>query len=329
MKLTSSSLSATAQAHPNIAFIKYWGNRDQDLRLPASSSLSMNLASLHSRTTVHFDPSLHKDHLLLNGETASSGQQRRVSAFLDLVRAMASIQTKARVSSENNFPSSAGIASSSSAFAALALAASTAAGLRLDERALSRLARRGSGSAARSVPGGFVVWQASDKDGDSFGASIAPPEHWALVDCIAIVSEGEKVTGSTEGHKLAATSPLQAARLAGAAQRLELCTRIVLDRDFSILADLVELDCHLMQAVMMTSHPPLHYWMPASLAIMEAVRGWRRDGLPVCYTLDAGPNVHVLCPAGEADRLSSRLEEIPGVIRVLRAGPGGPAHLID
>jgi diphosphomevalonate decarboxylase len=174
-----------------------------------------------------------------------------------------------------------------------------------------------------------VGWQASDKDGDSFGASIAPPEHWALVDCIAIVSEGEKATGSTQGHKLAATSPFQAARLAGAAQRFDLCKKIILDRDFLALADLVELDCHLMHAVMMTSLPPLHYWMPASLAIMEAVRGWRRDGLPVCYTLDAGPNVHVLCPAGEADRLSALLVEVPGVIRVLRAGPGGPAHIID
>jgi len=319
----------TAVSHPNIAFIKYWGNRNDELRLPASSSLSMNLAGLQTRTAVEFDSSLRNDTLLINRDTASQDQQRRVSDFLDLVRQLASIKTKARITTESNFPSGAGIASSSSAFAALALAASTAAGLSLDEQSLSRLARRGSGSAARSVPSGFVVWQTSDKDGDSFGVSIAPPEHWALVDCIAIVSEREKAIGSTEGHKLAATSTLQAARLAGAPHRLELCTKTILDRDFSTLADLIELDCHLMHAVMMTSHPPLHYWMPASLAIMEAVRGWRRDGLSVCYTLDAGPNVHVLCPAGEADHLCARLEGIPGVIRVLRAGPGGPARIID
>jgi diphosphomevalonate decarboxylase len=122
---------------------------------------------------------------------------------------------------------------------------------------------------------------------------------------------------------------LQAARLAGAAQRLDLCQKAILDRNFSAFADLVELDCHLMHAVMMTSRPPLHYWLPASLAIMDAVRGWRAAGLSVCYTLDAGPNVHVLCPANEAESVFARLREIPDVIRVLRATPGGPVRLLD
>lgn len=289
----------------------------------------MNLGGLHTRSAVDFDPSLQNDTLLLNEKAASPDQLFRVSNFLDLVRQLANIQTKARVTSENNFPSGAGIASSSSAFAALALAASAAAGLHLDEPALSRLARRGSGSAARSVHSGFVVWQAADRDDDSFGSSIAPPEHWDLVDCIAVVSEGHKAIGSTEGHKLAATSPLQAARLAGAAQRLDLCQKAILERDFSTFADLVELDCHLMHAVMMTSRPPLHYWLPASLAIMDAVRTWRAGGLPVCYTLDAGPNVHVLCPASDAETVLARLREIPGVIRLLRSTPGGPARLLD
>ena len=327
--MTAIPFSATAIAHPNIAFVKYWGNRDIKLRLPASSSLSMNLAGLHTRTTVQFDPSLQTDTLLINGEAPPQDQQHRVSEFLNLVRNMAKIRTKARVSSENDFPNGAGIASSSSAFAALALAASAAAGLRLDERGLSTLARRGSGSAARSIPSGFVVWQAADQDRNSYGVSIAPPEHWGLADCIAIVSEEHKAVGSAEGHKLAATSPLQAARLAGAVQRLELCRKAILDRDFSGFADLVELDCHLMHAVMMTSRPPLHYWMPASLAIMAAVRDWRKAGLSVCYTLDAGPNVHVLCTDREAETVAAHLEKIPGVIRVLRANPGGPARLVN
>ena len=324
----SGSLSATALAHPNIAFIKYWGNQDDDLRLPASSSLSMNLGDLTTRTAVQFDPSLEQDLLLLNGQTARSDQLQRVAHFLDLVRLLAGTQTKAHVASESNFPSGAGIASSSSAFAALALAASTAAGLSLDEPALSRLARRGSGSAARSVPSGFVEWQASDHDVTSFGISIASPEHWPLVDCIAVVSEGHKTIGSSLGHSLAASSPLQAARLASSEQRLELCRQAILERDFAALADLVEEDCHLMHAVMMTSRPRLNYWLPASLAIMHAVRAWRDAGLSACYTLDAGPNVHVLCPAGEADTVAARLVQIPGVLRVLKSKPGGPAHLV-
>ncbi|MEX1248155.1 MAG: diphosphomevalonate decarboxylase [Anaerolineales bacterium] len=324
----SSRESQSAIAHPNIAFIKYWGNRDERLRLPANGSLSMNLDSLHTRTTVRFDATLQQDRLVLNGQELAPPRNQRVSTFLDLVRGVAGIKERAEVVSENNFPSSAGIASSSSAFAALALAAGAAAGLDLDEKALSRLARRGSGSASRSVPGGFVEWRAADRDEDSSAVSVAPAGHWALSDCIAILSEEPKATGSSQGHRLAETSPLQSARLAGAPKRLETCRRAILERDFSALAEAAELDCHLMHAVMMTSQPALHYWLAGSVAVMNEVRAWRAAGVPVFYTLDAGPNVHVFCPETEAEKVAGYLQEIPGVQRVLRSGPGGPAHLI-
>lgn len=320
--------SATALAHPNIALIKYWGNRDDGLRLPANSSLSMNLSDLHTIATVQFDRGRVKDEFLFNGGEAAHEQTARVSQFLDLVRQMASSSEFARVESQNNFPSGAGIASSSSAFAALALAASSAAGLSLDEQTLSRLARRGSGSASRSVPGGFVEWRAADKDEESYAFSIAPEDHWDLVDCITIVSEQHKSVGSTQGHSLAATSPLQAARLQGAEARLDMGRAAVMNRDFQALAQVVELDCHMMHAVMMTSQPALHYWLPATVAVIQAVREWRSSGLEVCYTLDAGPNVHVLCPAHGAERVSRQLHQINGVIRVLSSRPGGPARSI-
>jgi len=318
---------AAALAHPNIALIKYWGNRDEALRLPSNGSISMNLDGLSTRTRVEFDASLRGDRLELNGKAARGAALQRVRALLDLVRAMAGRKECAAVVSENNFPSGAGIASSASAFAALALAASKAAGLDLSERERSRLARRGSGSAARSIPGGFVEWQAGSGDEDSFAFSIAPPGHWELADCIAVVSSAHKQTGSTEGHALAGTSPLQAARLAGAPRRLEACRRAILERDFNALAAIVELDSDLMHAVMMTSTPGLHYWRPASLAVMDAVRQWRGDGLPACYSLDAGPNVHVLCPAKETQTVAARLGKITGVRDVLVAGVGGAAQL--
>jgi diphosphomevalonate decarboxylase len=321
--------TATAVAHPNIAFIKYWGNRDQGLRLPSNSSLSMNLSSLQTQTTVDFDPQLKSDQLQLNNKDALPEQVQRVSAFLDVVCQMSGSRLYANVESENNFPSGSGIASSSSAFAALALAASRAAGLDLDERALSRLARRGSGSASRSVPGGFVEWRAADSDEDSYAVSIAADDHWALEDCIAIVSEEHKAIGSSDGHKLADSSPLQAARVAGAEQRLETCRQAILQRDFAALAQVTEVDNHLMHAVMMTSQPPLLYWQPASIAVMHAVSNWRAAGTPACYTLDAGPNVHVICEAASGDKIASLLGEIPGVTRVLRSGPGGAAHFLD
>lgn len=319
--------TASAQAHPNIAFIKYWGNRDDSLRLPLNGSISMNLGGLETRTTVSFQPSLPFDELIMNGHETTGPALARVSQFLDIVRGMSKITGYAEVISENNFPSGAGIASSASAFAALSLAATRAAGLELTEPQLSRLARRGSGSACRSVPGGFVEWQMGTGDEDSFAFSLAAPDHWRLADCVAIVHTAHKKTGSTEGHSLASTSPLQTGRVADAPRRLDLCRRALQARDLGALADVVELDSNMMHAVMMTSTPPLMYWQPESLTIMRAVRAWRAEGLPVCYTLDAGPNVHVLCAGEQAQAVERRLRELPGVSDVLVARAGGPARL--
>jgi diphosphomevalonate decarboxylase len=319
----------TAFAHPNIAFIKYWGNCDPDSRIPANGSISMNLAGLQTVTSVAFDAALQADELVLNQASIDGAPLTRVSNFLDTVRRMAGVQTFARVVSENNFPMGAGIASSASAFAALSLAASRAAGLDLTERQLSQLARTGSGSACRSVPAGFVEWKVDGCDLDSAAESIAPPEHWDLVDCIAIASQEHKPTGSTEGHALAYTSPVQVSRVTDAPRRLEVCRQAILERDFAALAEVMELDSNLMHAVMMTSRPPILYWQPATLTVMHAVAAWRRDGLPACYTIDAGPNVHVLCPAAAAEQIAALLQQIPGILQVLQAHPGGPARFID
>ena len=321
--------TATAIANPNLAFIKYWGNRDNTLRLPVNGSISMNLEGLYTRTTVSFQPSLSFDQLSINGHEVRGAGLDRISHILDLIRDRAHIQERAVVTSENNFPSGAGIASSASAFAALALAGSKAAGLDLSEPELSRMARRGSGSAARSIPGGFVEWQAGTSDEDSFAVSIAEPDHWDVVDCVVIVSAAHKKTGSTEGHSLAPTSPLQAARVGDAPRRLEICRKAILERNFETFASIVELDSDMMHAVMMTSTPALHYWKSASMEVMGCVRQWRMDGIPACYTVDAGPNVHVITPKSEAHLVEQRLREIKGVQDILIARPGGPARIVE
>jgi diphosphomevalonate decarboxylase len=320
--------TATSEAKPNIAFIKYWGNRDSTLRLPVNSSISMNLDGLFTRTTVHFQSSLLSDELVINGHEVTGKGLDRVSYILDIIRGMADIADRAEVMSENNFPSGAGIASSASAFAALALAGSKAAGLDLSEPELSRLARRGSGSASRSIPSGFVEWQAGTTDEDSYAFSIAEPDHWKLADCVAIVSASHKKIGSTEGHALAPTSPLQEARVADAAQRLEICRNAILNRDFESFALIVELDSDMMHAVMMTSNHALHYWKPATLGVMSAVRQWRSRGLSACYTVDAGPNVHVICSESEVKTVDKKLREIEGVRDVLVAKAGGAAKIV-
>ncbi len=324
-----STYSSTSVACANIAFIKYWGNRDHDLRIPANTSFSMNLKELQTRTTVTLDAFLASDELIINGNEAGGAALARVSRILDLVRVASGKKGFMRVESENNFPTGAGIASSAAAFAALALAASKAAGLELDEPALSRLARRGSGSASRSVPSGFVEWQAGEDDESSYAFSIAPVEHWDLADCVTIVSAEHKKTVSIEGHALAPTSPLQAARVADAPRRIEICRNAILQRDFEAFASITEADSDLMHAVMMTSNPALFYWKPATLRVMQAVRDWRKAGIPVFYTIDAGPNVHVITLKEEMHNVSEKLKALEGVSNVLTATVGGAAHWVD
>ena len=322
-----SNLTASSIACANIAFIKYWGNRDNALRLPANGSISMNLDGLFTRTTVTFNSS-QRDSLIINDRAVTGRGLERVSSMLDLVRGMANINERADVVSTNNFPAGAGIASSAAAFAALALASSHAAGLTLSEAQLSRLARRGSGSASRSIPSGFVEWKLGTGDDDSVAVSIAPPEHWNLADCVAVVNASHKKTGSTEGHAIAGTSPLQNARVEDTPRRLDICRNAILNKDFDAFANIIEHDSDMMHAVMMTSNPPLIYWQDGTVGIFHAVRGWRASGLPVAYTVDAGANVHVLCLSDYAKEVEKRLRELSGVSDVLVAGVGGAARVV-
>lgn len=322
-------MEATARAHPNIAFIKYWGNRNDDLRLPANSSISMNLAGLFTETRVHWADDATSDSLILNGTPQTGAALERVEKHLDVLRRRLNLSANARVESTNNFPMGAGIASSASSFAALTVAGVAASGKSdIDERELTRLARLGSGSASRSVPGGYVEWHAGDSHEESYADSIASENHWALVDAIAVISTAHKAVGSTEGHKSASSSVLQAARVADAPLRFEQCKQAILDMDFATLAEVVERDSNLMHAIMMTGRPPLFYWLPGSLEVMEAVRSWRSEGLKVCYTMDAGPNVHCICTQEYATEIDARLRQLTNVMDVRIAGVGGAASVI-
>ena len=318
---------ATAVAHPNIAFVKYWGRIDDDLNLPANPSLSMNLAALRTVTTVEFRPELRSDRIAIDGAPASEQAARRVILHLDRVRAMAGLKSWAQVVSRNDFPAGTGLASSSSAFAALSAAGSQAAGLALDERSLSRLARLGSGSACRSVPAGFCLWQGKH-DETSWACQVAPPDHWALHDVIAIVSRTPKSVSSGEGHSLAPTSPFYQARLQTIPELLEQVHRAVVDRDLDALGRAMERDALAMHGVMMTSQPSLLYWRPETLVVLDAVRAWRSEGLAVYFTLDAGPNVHCLCRGSDVADVGARLRDLPGVVDVLVSGPGAGVRLV-
>jgi diphosphomevalonate decarboxylase len=332
---------ATAVAPANIAFVKYWGVRDAERTLPYNSSISMNLDGCLTTTTVAFDPALAQDEvtLTLYGEEAQRAGGRpleRVVTHLDRLRALAGVAWRARVASSNNFPADAGIASSAAAFAALTLAGAAALDLQLDERQLSILTRRsGSGSACRSIPTGYVEWHIPDSeydpvvwDQESFAASLAPPDHWALADIVAVVDVGAKKIGSAENHRLAATSAYFSARLSELPARLDAVRAAIVARDLAALGEAVEADAVSMHAVCMTSRPPSFYWNAGTMAVIHAVRGWRAEGLQSYFTVDAGPNVHVICAAADRAEIERRLQEVPGVLFTLGNGAGTGARVI-
>jgi diphosphomevalonate decarboxylase len=317
-----------ANACPNIAFIKYWGNRDHHLRIPANGSLSMTLGGLITESSVELLEVGADDILTLNGEKKGGPELARVSSFLSVVREIAGRDEAARVESKNNFPTGAGIASSASAFSALALAASKAYSLDLTPRELSKLARRGSGSAARSIFGGYVEMKTGDSDAEAFATPFLPPDHWKLEDWVTVIDRSHKATGSSDGHLLADTSPIQSARVQDTQRRLEACKHALLNRDFANFAEVVEQDTNLMHAVMITSSPGLIYLQPASLMIMRAVQTWRREGIDACYTIDAGPNVHVICTSDHSQEVERRLRAIEAVSDLIHAYPGQAARLL-
>jgi diphosphomevalonate decarboxylase len=319
-------MKATAVAHPNIAFVKYWGHADAALHLPANPSISVTLDCLHTRTTVEFGEGRSADEVMIDGTAASPAARTRVSDHLDRVRALAGSALRASVHSESNFPAGAGLASSASAFAALTLASAAALGLELSTNQLATLARLGSGSACRSVPAGFVEWTIGP-DRSSAVRSIASPDHWALCDCIAVVSTRQKRVSSISGHRAAPSSPLYAARVQDATLQVPACRRAIEGRDLPHLGQIMERDAVMMHAVAMTSDPPIYYWAAETMRVVRAVVDWRAGGLPVYYTIDAGPNVHCLCEAAHREEVERRLRALPGVEQVLVACPGGGARL--
>jgi diphosphomevalonate decarboxylase len=319
---------ATAVANPNIAFVKYWGKADDVLNLPANPSISMNLSALTTATTVEFRSGLPGDMVTIDGQPASGQARERVVQHLDRVRALTGTSEKARVVSKNDFPAGTGLASSASAFAALSLAATRAAGLVLADDELSRLARLASGSACRSVPAGFVLWD-GDTDATSFAHQISPPDHWDLQDLVAIVSHQHKRVGSNQGHALALASPFYEARLAAVPGLLATIQAGIESRDLAAMGPAVEADTLAMHSVMMTSDPSLLYWEEGTMAVMQGVRAWRRSGLGVYFSMDAGPNVHCFCERADAAQVRSRLCALPGVQEVLMSGPGDGVRLVD
>lgn len=325
----------TARACANIALVKYWGKRDARLNLPAAGSLSLTLDALVTTTQVNFDPGLAADELVLDGAPARPGELARASAFLDLVRGAAEIATRARVVSKNAFPTASGLASSASGYAALTLAALAAAlGPRteLSPRRVSILARRGSGSAARSVFGGFVRMHAgrADDGSDAYAHPIESPLTDRVRMVIAIVGGGAaKSHGSRSAmDHTAATSPLYGAWLELVPRDLATAEAALAAGDLEQLGAVTEANALAMHATAIAARPAVIYWQPATLAALAEVRALRAAGRAAWATIDAGPHVKVLTSAEDAAAVAAALRGIAGVTDVLIAAAGGPATLL-
>lgn len=317
----------TAIAPANIAFIKYWGKRNGSLNLPFSNSISMNLSECFTKTTVEFDEGLSDDAVKIDGKIATEKERARVSKFLDEVRKLAKMKAYAKVDSKNSFPKGTGIASSASAFAALALAGSRAAGLNLSKKELSILARLGSGSACRSTPDGFVEWKKGTKHKTSYAVQLVPPNHWDLRDIVLILSTKEKKVGSTEGHKLAPSSPFFKKRLQTLPKRINSLREALLKKDFPGFGRLLEQEAIELHIIAMTCNPPIFYLEPATWEIINKVRKWREEGVPIFFTLDAGPNVHLICESKNEKEILKRFGTIKGIQGVIVNKPTKGVHV--
>ncbi|HHP7233780.1 MAG TPA: diphosphomevalonate decarboxylase [Desulfobacterales bacterium] len=322
---------ASAIAHPNVALVKYWGKTDWDRNIPAVGSISVTLANLTTHSTVQFQHGLAQDRLFINQAPAGRHQTLRVSRFLDEIRRRAGIDKFCDVHSVNNFPTGAGLASSASGFAALSLAASQAAGLNLDSTELSALARLGSGSAARSVFGGFVELTAGDKEGGEPAAFQLHDEHfWPLAVLVAVTTDAPKPFGSREAMAVTeARSPYYHSWVQTAAQDIEKMRSAIQRRDLQSLGETAEHSALKLHGLLMASRPGILYWNGGTFAAIEAVVRMRSEGLAAYFTIDAGPQVKVICRPQDAPAVSDRLQVLPGIIRVLPCRPGPAARLLE
>ena len=326
-------MKATAIAPSNIAFIKYWGVKDAGLRLPTNGSISMNLSGLLTTTTVEFNQDLEEDIVII-GNKDIQREAGRVSSHLDRVRRMAKIKTRAKVVSINNFPISTGLSSSASGFAALTVAASNAAaavsnavGLQLSGKKLSILARLGSGSACRSIPDGFVEWIEGDSNETSYAVSLYPPDYWDIVDIVVIISREKKEISSSEGQRLALTSPFFSTRLSRIQGKIDLLKKYLRDKNFTAFGELIEAEALELHSIYLTSVPPLIYLRPETLSIMQRVKKWREAGLSVYFTLNTGQDIHLICQKSDQVKVQEQLASMPEVKRVIVNYPSKGAWL--
>lgn len=323
------SIKATAIAPSNIAFIKYWGKKDEKLRIPTNGSVSVNLSNLFTTTTVEFSKKFEDDLIIYNKIQNNRGRsEKKILTHLDRMRNLAHLKYKAKVITQTNFPTASGLASSASGFAALTLAAVSASGLKLSEKELSILAREGSGSACRSIPDGFVEWLDGNTNNDSYAVSIFPPNYWNLSIITVIITKEQKEISSTLGQQLLISNPFLPVRLSRMKEKNKKVKKYIEKKQFTKFGELLESEALELHAMTLTSIPPIIYWQPDTVRVMKLVKSWRNEGLEVYFTMDAGPNLFLISEEKNEKKLIKKLKE-NNITDIVVNKPSVGARLVD
>jgi len=329
---------ATAVSPANIAFIKYWGRKkgtlDEEV-IPANSSISMNIDNCYTKTTVEFSPEYEEDEVWIkffgkSYEKVSGSPLNRVLGQVNHFRELNNCALKVKIMSENSFPSDAGIAASASGFSALTLALVGAFEMKLSLKELSILTRlAGSGSACRSVIDGFAEWRKGHDSGSCYAVQLAPPEWWNLADLVTVVKNEKKEFSSLHGHALAHSSPFFNRRQHLLKKRIPLVRKAIKKRDFLALGELIEEEATEMHLIAMSSHPPIFYWNKGTLEVIHFLKEIRKDNLFVFFTIDAGPNVHIICQEKDMDKIDLEVKKLKNVLFTIKNKPCAGARLIE
>lgn len=322
--------SAVARAHTNIALVKYWGKRDSELMLPQTDSLSLTLNEFYTDTKVEFSARLTADELIIDGQPVGGKGFKKVQKVLSIVRQMSQTNQFARVESINHVPMAAGLASSASAFAALAMAASTAAGLKLARRDLSRLARRGSGSATRSIYGGLVEWHRGVDDLTSYAEPIMEKVDFPLEMMAILLNTEQKKVSSTLGMQhVVETSPYYPAWREVVQADMQKIKLAIEKRDINEIGHIAQTNALRMHALNLAADPGFTYFNAATLQAMHAIDNLRASGTNCYYTMDAGPNVKVIYDRADRSKIQAALTPLFGADNLVVSQPGPGTVLLD
>ncbi len=320
-------MKSTAIANSNTALVKYWGKYDEKLILPMNGSISMTVDKLNTATTVEFSSDYKNDYVELNGKKAEGKESKRVIEHLDMIRKMSKVKEKAKVVSKNNFLTAAGLASSASGFAALTISACSAAGLELDKKELSIIARQGSGSSCRSIFGGYVEWLAAKTSEKSYAEQIADENYFDVRDIAVVVQSAKRKHNTRESMQASVrTCPLYDARLKVVDKNLKIVRKAILDKDFTGLGKTAEFDSLLMHAIALTTTPAILNWSAGTVSVMHAVQDWRAEGVECYYTIDTGAHVHILSLPENSKEIIRRVRLVDGVMDVIENKPGKGAE---